>query len=164
MKTKIILIAALLFCTKLFSQTMFIDYTERTKENTATIHLIEAELPIENEDFDDLSKAKVELIRTIENYRTDGYVVHATSVTTHKSKGSLHYHYQYILQKTTHIEEFINELDDAEGFNRQQMRQNQGQKRLKRQPAGDTIRPKQKRKRDASAQPLTPVSAPKAVK
>jgi hypothetical protein len=163
MKTKIILIAALLFGTKLFSQTMFIDYTERTKENTATIHLIEAKLPIENEEFNDLSAAKVKLIRIIENYRKDGYEVKATSVSTHKAKGSLHYHYQYILQKTTRIEEFVNELDDAEGMNRPQMRKNQGGKIGQPNTEGDIAKPKQQIRRSTTDSPMKPQSQPKAV-
>lgn len=163
MKTKIILIAALLFGTKLFSQTMFIDYTERTKENTAIIYLIESKLPIENEEFKDLSAAKVKLIRIIENYRTDGYEVKSTSVSTHKAKGSLHYHYQYILQKTTRIEEFVNELDDAEGLNRPQMRKNQGGNVGQPKPDGEVAKPKQQMKRSSSATPLKPQAQPKAV-
>ena len=93
MKTQLIFILALFLGTNVFSQTMFLDYTERTKENTGTIHFVESKLPIEKEDFTDISAAKVKLIRTIENYRADCYTVIATSVTTHTHKRILHYHY-----------------------------------------------------------------------
>ena len=162
MKTIIIIIAAVIFGTNIFSQTMFIDYTERTKENTATIHLIEAKLPIENEEFNDLSKAKVKLIRTIENYRTDGYTVQATSVSTHKFKGSLHYHYQYILQKTTRLDEFVNELDDAEGFKRQQMRKNRDEQILKQKPEGQ-LKVREQKRTNSGDVPLQPQAQPKPV-
>ncbi len=132
MKTQLIFILTLFFGTNVFSQTMFLDYTERTKENTGTIHLVESKLPIEKEDFTDISTAKVKLIRTIENYRADGYTVRATSVTTHTHKRSLHYHYQYILQKTTHLDSFINELDDAEAP--VQMRKKKQGKQTQQQP------------------------------
>ncbi len=81
------------------AQTLIIDYSEHTRENTASIHLIESKLPIETEDFDDIESAKTKLVRTIENYHTDGYFVRSSNVTTHKSGRGYHYHYQYILQK-----------------------------------------------------------------
>lgn len=83
----------------LFGQTMFIDYSERTSENTAAIHIMEAKQTIETEEFNDIIEAKTKLIRIIENYRTAGYEVKATSVSTHEHTKRFHYHYQYILQQ-----------------------------------------------------------------
>jgi hypothetical protein len=81
------------------AQTLIIDYSEHARENTASIHLIESKLPIESESFNDIKTAKTKLVRTIENYHTDGYFVRSSNVTTHKSGRGYHYHYQYILQK-----------------------------------------------------------------
>jgi len=100
MKKSLLLIFAVVFVAKVSNaQTLIIDYSEDAKTNTASIHLIESKLPIESEYFDDITKAKTKLVRTIENYHTDGYRVNSSNVSTHKSGRSLHYHYQYILQK-----------------------------------------------------------------
>lgn len=93
-----------LACTLLISiaslaQTLIIDYAERSKENTASIHLIESKLPIETEEFSDIEAAKTKLVRIIENYHSDGYVIRASNVSSHKHGRGYHYHYQYILQK-----------------------------------------------------------------
>ena len=82
-----------------FAQTLIIDYAERSKENTASIHLIESKLPIETEEFTDIEAAKTKLVRIIENYHSDGYVIRASNVSSHKHGRGYHYHYQYILQK-----------------------------------------------------------------
>jgi hypothetical protein len=98
MKTiaSILFVLAFSFTSK--AQTMFIDYSEHSGKNTAATHIMEARQTIESEEFVDILTAKQKLIRIIENYRTAGYEVKATSVSTHKHKKSYHYHYQYILQ------------------------------------------------------------------
>lgn len=100
MKTISFLITTLLFSSVLQAQTMFIDYSERSEENTAAIHIMEVKQTIETEEFDDIITAKTKLIRIIENYRTDGYDVKSSNVSTHKHGKSFHYHYQYILQQS----------------------------------------------------------------
>ncbi|NQV54178.1 MAG: hypothetical protein HQ500_13410 [Flavobacteriales bacterium] len=99
MKTILFLITTILFSAAVQAQTMFIDYSERSEENTAAIHIMEAKQTIETEEFDDIITAKTKLIRIIENYRTDGYEVKSSNVSTHKHGKSFHYHYQYILQQ-----------------------------------------------------------------
>lgn len=88
-----------LLCHAALGQTMIIDYSEHIGENKAEIHVMETKLPIEKETFNDIAEAKTKLVRMIENYRTVGYLVRSSTVSSHKHKRDFHYHYQYILQK-----------------------------------------------------------------
>jgi hypothetical protein len=95
-----------LFCISSISvaQTLFIDYTERTAENTAAIHLMLADHKIESEEFTDIIDAKQMLVGIIESYRAAGYEVKSSNVSTHKHGRSYHYHYQYVLQTATPVD------------------------------------------------------------
>lgn len=108
------------------AQTMFIDYSERTGENTAAIHIMEAKQTIETEEFNDIITAKTKLIRIIENYRTDGYEVQASNVSTHKHGRNIHYHYQYILQQDTDESETESEKSIGAPVERPERRQRRG--------------------------------------
>ncbi|MEQ9188674.1 MAG: hypothetical protein RLP15_13140 [Cryomorphaceae bacterium] len=145
MKAITTLFSFLMLCTTLYGQTMFIDYSERTSENTAAIHIMEARQTIETEEFNDIIEAKTKLIRIIENYRTAGYEVKATSVSTHEHTKRFHYHYQYILQQPA-IPDHGGSASQKEPF----------QKRMKRKGEEETDGPDSDNATKAGATELSP--------
>jgi hypothetical protein len=142
MRTLILSLFSLMVYSSTFGQTVILDYEERTRENTAAIHIMEAKQTIENEEFEDIIEAKTKLVRIIENYRSDGYVVVSSNVSTHKHGRGYHYHYQYIIQKIPAFERLGVDKGDAQET-RRELRQQMIERRREGGTTGDGQRARQ---------------------
>ena len=104
MKRIYLLSTFLVLSTSLLAQTIIIDYTEKTIEDEYVIHYLAKASEPKTAVYEDITAAKKELLKILEDLQKDGFEIAASTISSHKHwhwfKKGMHYHYQYILQNS----------------------------------------------------------------